>query len=86
MTDCLFYAAGFLRTRLGSQDLDFGTGDILSVLRWVQDNAAAFGGDPKRVTLMGHDTGAALASILLLHSLSRGESTELRVAGLPSSS
>ncbi|XP_052127670.1 neuroligin-3-like [Frankliniella occidentalis] len=63
---------GFLRTRLGSQDLDFGTGDILMLLRWVQDNAAAFGGDPKRVTILGHDTGAALASILLLSPLSKG--------------
>ncbi|KAK3925011.1 Neuroligin-1 [Frankliniella fusca] len=63
---------GFLRTRLGSQDLDFGTGDIVTLLRWVQDNAAAFGGDPKRVTVLGHDTGAALASTLLLSPLSRG--------------
>lgn len=46
--------------------------DIASALRWVQKNVAAFGGDPKRVTLMGHDTGAALVNILLLTSSAKG--------------
>lgn len=45
-----------------------GVQDIEAALLWVQNNIAAFGGDPKRVTLIGHDTGAALVNILLLNS------------------
>lgn len=51
---------------------NLGVQDIAAALRWVQKNVAAFGGDPKRVTLMGHDTGAALVNILLLTSSAKG--------------
>jgi len=42
-------------------------------LRWVRENIGAFGGDPTRVTLMGHDTGAALVNLLLLAPYSKGK-------------
>lgn len=51
--------------------------DIAMGLRWVRDNIAAFGGDPTRITLIGHDTGAALANYLLLAPFGKGEYTEL---------
>lgn len=41
-------------------------------LRWVRENIGAFGGDPTRITLMGHDTGAALVNLLLLAPYSKG--------------
>lgn len=64
---------GFLRTRTGPDRPNLSGGnlgvqDIEAALLWVQNNIAAFGGDPKRVTLIGHDTGAALVNILLLNS------------------
>ncbi|XP_046466830.1 neuroligin 5 [Neodiprion pinetum] len=62
---------GFLRTRPGPDTTDGSGGnlalkDIAMGLRWVRDNIGAFGGDPTRITLVGHDTGAALANLLLL--------------------
>ena len=55
---------GFLATRelaaepgwVGNQ----GIADAIAALRWVRDNAAAFGGDASRVTLMGQSSGGTL--------------------------
>ncbi len=40
--------------------------DGASALRWVHDHAAALGGDPTRVVLMGHSAGAYNAVMLAL--------------------
>lgn len=69
---------GFLRTR-PFPDRTSGSGgnlalkDITMGLRWVRENIGAFGGDPTRITLMGHDTGAALVNLLLLAPYSKGK-------------
>lgn len=35
-------------------------------LHWLRENLPSFNGDPTKVTLMGHGTGAALANILIV--------------------
>lgn len=37
---------------------NYGLYDQLTALQWIQDNISAFGGDPRKVTLMGQGTGA----------------------------
>jgi acetyl esterase/lipase len=40
--------------------------DAAAVVRWIQDNAARYGGDPNRIFLMGHSAGAYLAAQVVL--------------------
>jgi para-nitrobenzyl esterase len=45
--------------------------DVLAALHWVEDNIAAFGGDPDNVTLFGQSAGAILVGGLLADPGSR---------------
>lgn len=46
--------------------------DQVAALHWIQENIPEFGGDPKNVTVFGHDHGAAFVNILMLSPLARG--------------
>lgn len=38
--------------------------DIAKSIRWVHDHIAEYGGDPKRIFVMGHSAGAQLAALV----------------------
>lgn len=42
--------------------------DVAKAIRWVHDHAGEFGGDPKRLLVMGHSAGAQLAALVCTDS------------------
>jgi para-nitrobenzyl esterase len=46
--------------------------DQIEALRWVRDNVAAYGGDPKRVTIFGESAGASAVTELMATPPARG--------------
>jgi para-nitrobenzyl esterase len=46
--------------------------DAMAALRWVKDNAKAFGGDPDNVTVFGESAGATIVANLLTSPLAKG--------------
>ncbi|XP_047106701.1 juvenile hormone esterase-like [Schistocerca piceifrons] len=64
--------AGFLCTGDDQTLANLGLRDQALALRWVRAHGPAFGGAADRITLMGHDAGAASVHLHMLAPASRG--------------
>jgi para-nitrobenzyl esterase len=51
---------------------NYGLMDQIAALEWIQRNIAAFGGNPKNVTIAGQSSGAISVSILMASPLAKG--------------
>ncbi|XP_038054546.1 uncharacterized protein LOC119726772 [Patiria miniata] len=65
-------ALGFLSTEDEIVPGNYGLHDILASLKWVNKYIGSFGGDPERVTVQGHGSGAILAHMLTLSETAKG--------------
>ena len=71
-------ALGFLATPELSKESghnasgDYGLLDDIAMLKWVQKNIAAFGGDPAKVTIGGQSAGAGSCGFLAISPLAKG--------------
>lgn len=51
---------------------NYGVMDQIAALEWVRDNAAAFGGDPRSVTIFGESAGGVAVTQLMIAPAARG--------------
>ncbi|KAF7313860.1 Cholinesterase [Mycena chlorophos] len=65
-------ALGFLALNDGVTKGNFGLGDQITALTWVQEHIASFGGDPTHVTIFGQSAGAGSVRALLGSPLTKG--------------
>lgn len=65
--------SGFMRPSIDAHNIaNYALLDQIAALHWIKENIGSFGGDNKRVTLMGHSTGAACVNYLMVSPVSSG--------------
>jgi para-nitrobenzyl esterase len=67
-----FYTNAALSKEQGGVSGNYGLQDIVAALKWVQANAAAFGGDPARVTVGGQSAGAGDTNAMIATPAAKG--------------
>jgi acetyl esterase/lipase len=60
--------------------------DVTTALAWAREHAAEHGGDPTRVTLMGHSSGAHISSLAMLQAVRRLQPEDVASSSSSSSS
>jgi len=60
-----YIAADFVAVQNAGGSLNVMADQVRRAIAWVRENAASFGGDPKRLYLSGHSSGAHLAAVAL---------------------
>jgi para-nitrobenzyl esterase len=67
-----FMAHPELSRESGKGSGTYGIQDLVAGLQWVRANVAAFGGDPRDVTIFGHSAGSGAVSFLAASPLAKG--------------
>lgn len=67
---CLFHVVlGFLSTKTAEIPGNAGALDVLLAIKWIKQNIKYFGGNPRKITIFGQSSGAAMVSSLLVSPL-----------------
>ncbi|XP_037574747.1 uncharacterized protein LOC119456998 [Dermacentor silvarum] len=65
-------AFGFLNGKVPEAPGNQGLFDTLLAIKWIKENAVAFGGNPDKITLFGESAGAVTVGYFLVSPLARG--------------
>ena len=58
--------------KAGGPNANYALMDSLAALKWIKENARAFGGDPDNITLFGESAGATMTANLVTSPLAEG--------------
>ncbi|CAB3235416.1 unnamed protein product [Arctia plantaginis] len=74
---------GYLSTNQKDASGNVGLFDLHTAMLWIQDYIQFFGGDPKRVIVMGQGSGASAASLLAMSPEGRSATGVAALSGTP---